>query len=169
MPDPQTEANAEQSVPDQKPAKAGLLRRLAALLYDGFLVFAIWMIVGYAMQYVLGTDTNQLVEGKAVTSWWADALYFPMMMSSAAIFYIWFWHRTGQTLGMIAWRIQATSADGSMMTLRQAVIRFLLAWPSFWCFGIGFLWLYVDKNHDALHDKLSGTQVIVLKKGQRSF
>jgi uncharacterized RDD family membrane protein YckC len=169
MSETQTAANAEQSVPDQRPAKAGLLRRLAALLYDGFLVFAIWMIVGYAMQYVLGTDTNQIVDGKPTTTLIADILYFIMEAGTASTFYIWFWRRTGQTLGMIAWRIQATSADGTMMTRRQAIIRFLLAWPSFWCFGIGFLWLYVDKNHDALHDKFSGTQVIVLKKGQRSF
>lgn len=169
MSDAPSEPQAEQSTINERPAKAGLLRRLAALLYDGFLVFAIWMIVGYAMQFVLGTDTNQLVDGKAVTSGWADALYFPMMVASASIFYIWFWRRTGQTLGMIAWRIKATNLDGNIMTVQQALLRFALAWPSFWCFGIGFLWLYVDKNHDALHDKFSGTQVLLLPKSARPF
>ena len=160
--------NAEQSAP-ARPAKAGLLRRLAALLYDAFLVFAIWMVLGYGIQFLLGTETNQVVDGKPVTSLFADVLYFLMELGTASTFYIWFWRRTGQTLGMIAWRIQAVSADGKLMTMRQALLRFALAWPSFWCAGIGYLWIYVDKNHDALHDKYSGTQVLLLEKGQRSF
>lgn len=169
MSDTSTDPQAEQSATDDRPVKAGLLRRLAALLYDGFLVFSLWMILGYAIQAILGVETNQVVDGKPVTSTFADILYFTMEAASASTFYIWFWRRTGQTLGMIAWRIKATSADGSVMTMQQAAIRFVLAWPSFFCFGIGFLWLYFDKNHDALHDKLSGTQVLLLPKSARPF
>ncbi|MDX1490765.1 MAG: RDD family protein [Pseudohongiellaceae bacterium] len=164
-----SDQQAESSAHQKRPAKAGLLRRLAALLYDAFLVLAIWMVIGYAIQYVLGTDTNQIIDGKPTTSSFADALYFLMEVATASTFYIWFWRRTGQTLGMIAWRIKATSADGSIMTLKQAILRFVLAWPSFWCFGLGYLWMYVDTNKDALHDKYSGTQVIVLPKNARPF
>ena len=46
---------------------AGLWRRLVALLYDGFLVAAIWMVLGYLIQFAFGTDTNQLVDGRVVT------------------------------------------------------------------------------------------------------
>ena len=53
----------EDSAPDtnqENPADfpvAGLWRRLAALLYDGFLVAAIWMVLGYLIQFAFGTDT----------------------------------------------------------------------------------------------------------------
>ena len=41
--------------------------RLAALLYDGFLVAAIWMLVGLILQIIFGTDSNRRF-GHAVDS-----------------------------------------------------------------------------------------------------
>jgi len=152
----------------QRPS-AGLLRRLAALLYDAFLVFSIWMILGFLLQFIVGPDTSQLVDGRVQTNPVLDIVVFIGEVGSAATFYIWFWMRTGQTLGMIAWRIKAISADGGMINFGQGVLRWVLAWPSFFCFGVGFLWLYIDRNGDALHDKFSGTRVILLPKGARPF
>jgi len=155
--------------PDVQRPSAGLLRRLAALLYDAFLVFSIWMILGFLLQFIVGPDTSQLVDGRVETNPVLDIIVFIGEVGSAATFYIWFWMRTGQTLGMIAWRIKAISADGGMINFRQGVLRWVLAWPSFFCFGVGYLWLYIDRNGDALHDKFSGTRVILLPKGARPF
>ena len=141
------------------PVTSGLLRRLGALLYDAFLVFALWWAWASAMQLIFGTDTNQLVDNRVQIDPVLGAIRFSGMILSAAAFYIWFWMRTGQTLGMIAWRIKAVNIDGELMSMK----------PSFCCFGIGYLWLYVDRNGDALHDKFSGTRVIVLSKSARSF
>ena len=50
----------------EKPADfpvAGLWRRLAALLYDGFLVAAIWMVLGYLIQFAFGTEPTSLWMG----------------------------------------------------------------------------------------------------------
>lgn len=148
---------------------SGLLRRIAALLYDAFLVFAIWMGLGFLMQLIVGPNTNHLVDGHVETNPILSAILFVGMISSAAIFYIWFWRRTGQTLGMIAWRIKAVSNTGRLMTLQQGLVRFALAWPAFFCLGLGYWWLYVDPKGDALHDKFSGTRVIVLPKSARPF
>lgn len=147
---------------------AGLLRRLAALLYDAFLVAAIWMALGAGVQYTFGI-TNQLVDGHAETDPIIGGILFVGMVVSAASFYIWFWMRTGQTLGMLAWRIQVVSSTGSAMSLKQAILRWVLAWPSFFCFGVGYLWHYIDTHGNAIHDILSGTQVIVVAKGGRNF
>ncbi|MDP1933186.1 MAG: RDD family protein [Gammaproteobacteria bacterium] len=155
---------------DTEPERtAGLLRRLAALLYDAFLVFAIWMALGFALQFIVGPDTNRLVDGRVETDPVLSMILFIGMTLSAATFYIWFWLRTGQTLGMIAWRIKAVNRDGDLMSLKQGMLRFALAWPAFFCFGLGYLWLYVDHNGDALHDKLSGTRVVLLPKSARPF
>lgn len=154
---------------DQDAPTAGLLRRLAALLYDAFLVAAIWMALGFGMQFIFGPDTNHLVDGQVQTDPLLSAILFAGMVLSAAGFYIWFWMRTGQTLGMIAWRTKAVSSNGQPMNLKQAILRFMLAWPSFFCFGIGYLWLYIDKHGNAIHDILSGTQVVVVAKGARNF
>lgn len=161
--------NTDQAKALEAAPVAGLLRRLAALLYDAFLVAAIWMALGFGMQFIVGTNTNQLVDGQVQTDPVIGAILFIGMVSSAAAFYIWFWMRTGQTLGMLAWRIQAVSSNESLMSFKQAVLRFALAWPSFFCFGVGYLWLYIDKHGNAIHDILSGTKVIVVPKGGRNF
>lgn len=148
---------------------AGLWRRIAALLYDAFLVFAIWMVLGFVLQFIVGTDTSQLVDGRVQTDPVLNVIVFLGEVGSASGFYIWFWMRTGQTLGMIAWRIKAVSRDGSLMSLQQGALRWLLAWPAFFCLGIGYLWRYFDANGDALHDKYSGTRVVLLPNGSRPF
>jgi uncharacterized RDD family membrane protein YckC len=148
---------------------AGLWRRLAALLYDAFLVAAIWMAFGFLLQLIVGPDTSQLVDGRVQTDPVLDVIVFLVEVGSAAGFYIWFWTRTGQTLGMIAWRIKAVSLSGGLMSLQQGVLRWGLAWPAFFLLGGGYLWRYVDPQRDALHDKFSGTRVVLLPKGSRPF
>lgn len=149
--------------------RAGLMRRLAALLYDGFLVAAIWMMLGFVLQLFVGTDSNQLVDGVVQTDPIVDAVLFSIMLISGSGFYIWFWTRSGQTLGMIAWRIKTVALDDSLINLRQGLIRYVAAWPSFFLFGIGFLYLYIDGDGDAAHDKLSNSKVILLPKSHRPF
>ncbi len=143
---------------------AGLIRRLAALLYDAFLVLAIWMALGFAAQLIAGAETNQVIDGRVQTDPVFGLLLFVLMCASAAAFYVWFWIRGGQTLGMLAWRIRAQSRDGSPMSIRQALLRFLCAWPSFFLFGLGYLWLYFDPQGDAAHDRLSRTRVVRLPR-----
>ncbi|MEQ8956155.1 MAG: RDD family protein [Gammaproteobacteria bacterium] len=144
--------------------RAGLWRRLAALLYDGFLVAAIWMLLGYLVQLVAGTEGNRLVDGRVQTDPVMDVIIFSLMLISAAGFYIWFWTRSGQTLGMLAWRMKLLNHNDQLVDTRQGLIRWLAAWPAFFCAGIGFLWLYVDQQGDALHDIASGSKVVVLPK-----
>ncbi|HBX37767.1 MAG TPA: hypothetical protein DEG76_10955 [Pseudohongiella sp.] len=152
--------------------RAGLLRRLAALLYDMFLVAAIWFCFGYVLLFIFGffaDNTSQLVDGEVVTHPVLSALQFVMMVSTSLAFYVWFWCRSGQTLGMIAWRIRVLSLDNQPLTARQAVTRFVAAWPAFWLAGLGYFWMYVDRDRDAVHDKLSGSKVILLPKHARPF
>jgi uncharacterized RDD family membrane protein YckC len=143
---------------------AGLFRRLAALLYDGFLVVAIWMLLGFLLQLIVGTDTNRLENGVVQTDPVLDAVLFVVMLLSATAFYLWFWCQSGQTLGMLAWRLRVQDYQGNLLTPRHALLRLLLAWPSFFLFGLGFLWVLVDRDNNAVHDILSKTRVILLPK-----
>lgn len=152
--------------------RAGLLRRLAALLYDMFLVAAMWILLGFAIQFIFGffaDNTSELVDGQVQTHPVLLMINFAMMVGSVTYFYIWFWGRTGQTLGMIAWRIRALTLDNKPIPPRQGLTRFVLAWPSFWLLGLGYLWLYVDKQHDTVHEKFSETKTVLLPKHARPF
>ena len=147
--------------------RAGLLRRMAALLYDVFLVAAIWMLLGYTFQLFTGVENTQIIDGKVVTNPNVDNLLFSLMLLSCVAFYCWFWLKSGQTLGMLAWRLRLETLGANTLNLRQALIRWCAAWPSFLFFGIGYIWIFIDKNGDALHDKISNTKVILLPKSER--
>lgn len=149
--------------------RAGLWRRLAALLYDSFLVAAIWMSLGFVLQLLFGPDTSRLVDGQVQTDPVVSRIMFLMMVISAATFYIGFWRKTGQTLGMIAWRIRVLGTDNRPLNLRRGLIRFFLAWPAFWLLGLGYLWKYVDPQGDAAHERLSGSKTVLLPKHARPF
>jgi uncharacterized RDD family membrane protein YckC len=143
---------------------AGLLRRLAALLYDAFLIGAIWMLLGFILQLIVGPDTSSVIDGRVVTDPLLDTILFPAMILSCGGFYVWFWCHSGQTLGMLAWRIRLQNSQGELVSIGQAIGRFLLAWPSFWCLGLGYLWLFIDKDKSTLHGRITGSKVVILPK-----
>lgn len=149
--------------------RAGLLRRMAALLYDMFLVVSLWIILAFPLQFLFGSETSQVVDGRVETDPVLSWLLFAMMIASAATFYVWFWQRTGQTLGMIAWRIKVVALDNSNLNIKSGLIRFFTAWPAFWLLGLGYLYLYLDSNGDALHEKISGSKTVLLPKNARPF
>ena len=79
-------------------------------------------------------------------------------------FYAWFWIHGGQTLGMRAWRLRVQRLDGKPITLWQALLRFLSAIPSLAVFGLGYLWILVDKKRMAWHDRISESVIVLLPK-----
>lgn len=139
--------------------RAGLMRRLAALLYDSFLIGAIWLVLGYVIQFIFQFKSNQVVNGIVETNSLVNAITFFMMLTSSSSFYLYFWRRGGQTLGMMSWKIKVVSKAGRPVTIQQGFIRFLYAWPAFFLFGLGYFWLYFDPEKDTLHDKLSQTYI----------
>lgn len=149
--------------------RAGLLRRLAALLYDSFLVLAIWIVIAFILELIVGTNSNQLVDGRVQTDPLFDAILFLLMVASSSGFYIWFWTQSGQTLGMIAWSIKLEANTGGLINIQQGAIRYLAAWPAFFILGLGYLSLYLDGKGDAAHDKISASKVVLLPKSHRPF
>lgn len=152
--------------------RAGLLRRLAALLYDMFLVVAIWFCCGFVLLGVFGLfadNTSTLIDGQVQTHPVLSFLMFLMMVTTSVAFYLWFWNHRGQTLGMIAWRIRALRTDNAPIGPREGMLRWLLAWPAFWCAGLGYLYMYTTPERDALHEKISGTKTVLLPREARPF
>ena len=113
--------------PDGKSGRpAGLLRRLAALFYDGMLLTAIMFIATAALLPFTG--------GEAVPT--GDPLYKTYLFFIAFFYFAWHWVRGGHTLGMRAWKLRLYRADGGPLTWWHALLRFLLALPSGLFFGI---------------------------------
>lgn len=144
---------------------AGLLRRLAALVYDVFLLFGLMVVPLFLLTAIRSHSTfsNESVTHDLPPIAPAPVMWLYMVCIVGG-FYGYFWHKTGQTLGMQAWRIRVDNCSGGRPNLRQCFIRGISGLISLGLFGIGFLWLLIDREHRAWHDRLSATRVVVLPK-----
>jgi len=138
----------------QPPVLAGLLRRLAAAVYDVLLVIGVLMIVTLALVIATG--------GEAIPS--GTPAYQLSVLLVLFLFFGGFWVYGGQTLGMRAWRLRVETKDGAALYWSRAGGRFAAAFLAWLPFGLGMLWLLFDPQKLAWHDRLSGTRVVLLPK-----
>jgi uncharacterized RDD family membrane protein YckC len=139
-------------------SSAGFGRRAAALLYDGVLLAA--LLVAFTSGAVF-LNHNVAVEPGTAGRW--IYVYRAGLVAVVAGYYLLNWMRSGQTLGMRAWHLRAVADSGKPMALKDAALRLafgVLAWAPA---ALGVLWLYVDAEHLALHDRLSKTRVVRLE------
>jgi uncharacterized RDD family membrane protein YckC len=137
---------------------AGFGRRFAALLYDSVLLAA--LLVAFTSGAVF-LNNRTAVEPATAGAW--VYLYRAGLIGVIAAYYLLNWTRSGQTLGMRAWHLRAVTESGMPMSLHAAVLRLsfgVLAWAPA---ALGVLWLYMDPEHLALHDRLSKTRVVHLQ------
>jgi uncharacterized RDD family membrane protein YckC len=138
---------------------ATLLRRLAAMVYDGLLLLALLMIVTACFLPFTG--------GEAVT-WQAfpllTLLYWPALAGAVVVYFGMPWTERGQTLGMASWRIRVQRDDGYLLTWRDVVTRLAASMLSWLPAGLGWAWALFDPQRRAWHDQLSRTRVVLLPK-----
>ncbi len=142
---------------------AGLLRRCGALLYDLLLLAAVLMVVTALFLPFTG--------GEAITSAGNPLLewtYRVVLLGTIVLFFGAFWTGRGQTLGMAAWRLRVEREDGGRLTWGDTARRLGTAFLSWLPAGLGYLWILVDPQRRAWHDRLSHTRVIVVPKRPRA-
>ncbi|MBS1131372.1 MAG: hypothetical protein H6R16_2374 [Proteobacteria bacterium] len=128
----------------------GIRRRLVSLLYEGLVVFSI-LLIGFLLPQIVLSGFGWTINPRAL---WIHILVLLM------IYFVWCWLNGGQTLPMKTWKLRIINADGSPLRPMQAVLRYLIAWPSILLFGIGIFWAMFDKDQQFLHDRLAGTMII---------
>lgn len=159
------EPSVNQHQPNSRPAivqpthPAPLWKRLAAALYD-LLPLAALMMVGTALLLPLtgGAAMPQL----GLTHFAYQLFVFALI----AGYYIWSWHRGGQTIGMRAWRLRVQTQAGSNPDVRTASLRFVFSLVSVFTLGLGLIWALFDNRRRMWHDRWTGTEVIVVPKSQ---
>lgn len=146
---------------------AGLIRRLAAIGYDLFLLIAIWMVTTFAYLglRVLVSGAEQVQQQADSGLLDGDYLLRLVLFGASLLFYISFWTLKGQTLGMQVWRIRVEQPNGHAITRKQGVIRFFVAQAAWLCGGLGWLWMLWDKQSRTWADIASGTRLVTLPKG----
>jgi uncharacterized RDD family membrane protein YckC len=117
--------------------RAGFWIRMAALLLDVILV-------GFAMSLLHPFGDFHIV---------ILAIYGAVM-----------WKLRGTTVGGIVFDLHVVRVDGRPLDWETAVVRALGCFLSLAVVGLGFIWIALDVNNQAWHDKIAGTVVVRAKK-----
>ena len=134
---------------------ATLIRRIAAMLYDGLLILALLFMSTIPFIATKGGEPVEPSENLIYQSVLAIVIYG---------FFVGFWSRGGRTLGMQSWRLQLETTDGERASLGAATIRFFAALLSWAPVGLGFIWSLWDKDGLAWHDRISKTHLVYYPK-----
>ena len=129
---------------------AGVARRLASMIYESLLAFA---IAFFAAIPFYGAASGRL-------SGFMRSLFQVYLIVVLGLYFVWCWHRGGQTLPMKTWKLRLVSADGGHISVRRAALRYLLACLSVGLAGAGLVWAAFDRDRQFLHDRLSGTRIV---------
>ncbi len=138
-------------------ARPGLLRRLAAMFYDAWLIAALWLLGSTADAFIRSALGGVPGSGSHLL------LQIYLFLAPMA-FYVGFWSHGGQTLGMRAWRLRVVDSRGRAIGPGQALVRYLAALVSLLPFGLGLFWVLFDPDRAALHDRLSRTWVVMTER-----
>ena len=134
---------------------AGLMRRLAAIIYDMLLVAALLFIATIPFIALRGGEPVEVGD---------NTLYRVVLIIVVYGFFVGFWTRSGRTLGMQSWGLQLETASGEIPSFTAASLRFFAAIVSWAPAGLGFLWSLWDKHNLAWHDRISGTRLVYYPK-----
>ena len=126
---------------------ASLIKQLAAMLYDSFLIFAVLFL---AAAIALIFNRGEAIE--------ASPLFNLYLLFTLFTFYAWFWNKSGQTLGMRVWKIRIISECGKNPGWGVSYLRLVFALISLLCLGLGYFWRLFKPY--TWHDRLSHTRII---------
>jgi len=121
-----------------------LARRLAAMVYEAFLIFAVAFFAAWVFFFASGARD-------ATTGALRRELQL-FIVAVLAAYFLWCWLRGGQTLAMRAWRIRLINVTPARALLRFALAALLLP--------VSILWAFADRDRQFLHDRLAGTRLI---------
>ena len=136
----------------------GLIRRLAAIIYDALLIGALLFLATIPFIAVRGGEPVEI----------GDNLYYRLVLVLVVYaFFVGFWSRSGRTLGMQSWGLQLETQDGGRPTWGTNSLRFFAAILSWVPAGLGFLWQLWDKDRLTWHDRISGTHLVHYPKPKK--
>ncbi len=96
-------------------------RRLAALTYEGVLLFGIVMIGAYL--YGSLTQHRHAMQGRTGLQ-----IFLFLLLGW---YFVWFWSHGGQTVATKTWHIKLVRHDGASVSVARAVGRYLASWVWF--------------------------------------
>lgn len=118
------------------------------MAYDGALLLSVLF---------LATALLMPLTGGAIAS--GNQWFRMYLLIWSYLYFCWPWVSAGQTLGMRAWRIRVSRAEGGRPGWKHSTLRFFLAIISWLLAGTGYLWSLFDAQKRTLHDRYSQTRL----------
>lgn len=121
----------------------------ACFIYDALAVIALCFVSALVVIILIGDASHGLKRYLLQVVLWL----------TIGIYFVWCWKKTGQTLAMKTWQLKLVNKDGQLLPLNLAIARYVLSTLSLILFGLGFLWIFIDRHHLYLHDRLLNTYI----------
>lgn len=135
--------------------RAPLGRRLGSLVYELLVILALGIFL-FVLPLAIFSGLTQHSPGPGLL--W---LYLFLLLGN---YFLWCWIRAGQTLAMKTWRLRLIDAKtGRTLRPLQAFVRYGMGWIC-WPTGLALLWSFIDPDKQFLHDRIAGSQIILLPK-----
>lgn len=157
--------------PSPDAPRATFWRRLLAMVYDTLVAIAVGMCAAMALIVTLVILlANEVLSlqgfGTPAELLQASLLYKTLIQVWVGLwvagFFLWFWKKGGQTIGMRAWRLRIFSTTNQPITWRRLTLRLITALG-----GLGTLLVLIDRRQRlALQDRVAGTEVLQLSPSQ---
>jgi len=161
------------------PAAAGIMRRLAAVVYESMLIAALVVALGFALVPLTGipdAGSGQLNRLSPL----ARAGSFACLFTLCGAYCLWLWTGGRRTLPMKVWRLALQTAGGASLGVSQALLRYLAWWigPALaigawmalrpygherWAVALlsfNYVWALFDSDRQFLHDRIAGTRIV---------
>jgi uncharacterized RDD family membrane protein YckC len=129
------------------------------LLYEGLVVIALSLICTTIFVLLVGDATTGIKRYLLQLFLW----------STAGVYFIWCWHKSGQTLAMQTWQLKLVDQDAKLLQLKAAILRYVLASFSLMLIGFGYMWVIVDRDRLFLHDRLLKNKIIFVPRKTASL
>ncbi|WP_442863977.1 RDD family protein [Alteromonas sp. ASW11-130] len=151
--------------------RASFFKRLLAMIYDTLVATAVAMCAAMVMIVTLvvlfhngGLDMGEYSQpSEAIQASWQIKLLIQVWVLAWVMgFFLWFWKRGGQTIGMRAWRLKIYNTKETPITWGRLILRLIASLG-----GLGTLLVLIDYKHkQSLQDRVAGTEVLQLSKNQ---
>jgi uncharacterized RDD family membrane protein YckC len=165
--------------------RAGVIRRLAASLYETLLLAALALVVGFALLPALTAAPSLLPTEHAppLLRPVAQAISFGCLFAAFGAYCAWGWSDGRRTLPMKTWRLALESTRGAPASLPRAALRYIACWigpglaiaayaglrpqgHSRWAvalLALNYAWALVNSDRQFLQDRVAGTRLVVVR------
>ena len=165
-------------------ALASLRRRAASLVYELLLLVALLFVAGFALLPLVTPGHAGSAQSLAVPALPQRVAMACTLFALLALYYTWCWTRGRRTLPMKTWKLRLVDRDGRDLDRRTALLRYLCAWigpvlatgayaalaprglgaHAAWLVLFGWLWAFVDRERQFLHDRIAGTRLVATER-----